>query len=201
MSGISLLISHFGDAAIFLLMALESCCIPIPSEVVMPFAGYLAYIHTLNFWPVIIIGTVANLAGSLVAYAIGMFGGRPLIRKFGRVILLSEHHLDKAEKWFSKYGEITVFFGRMIPAVRTFISLPAGIARMSLVRFIVFSLLGSLPWNFAMVYAGYQLHARWQVISDKVKPFTYVGIIIIIVALLWFWFSMRNRQNRENTMD
>ncbi|WAH35730.1 DedA family protein [Alicyclobacillus dauci] len=191
LSGLNVLISHHGNIAIFLLMALESTCIPIPSEVVMPFAGYLAYVHTLSFWPVVIIGTIANVVGGLIAYAIGLYGGRPFIQRFGKYVLLSPRHMDKAEHWFQKYGEVTVFFGRMVPAVRTFVSLPAGIARMPIWRFIIFSALGSLPWNFAMVYAGFQLHAHYAVIAEKLKPLTYVGAAILVIAVLWFWFSRR----------
>lgn len=199
MSGLSVLISHYGNTAIFLLMTIESICIPIPSEVIMPFAGYLAYVHTLSFWPVVVIGTLGNVVGGLIAYAIGYYGGRPFIRKFGRYVLLNHRHLDKAEIWFRKYGEATVFFGRMVPAVRTFVSLPAGVAKMPLLRFIIFSALGSLPWNFAMTYAGFQLHAHWSTIEEKLKPFTYIGAAILVIAVLWFWFS--RRQNRVKTID
>lgn len=164
----------------------------------MPLAGFLAYQHTLNLWTTILVGTLANLIGSLIAYTIGLYGGRPLIARFGKYVLLNERHLDKAERWFSKYGEVTVLFGRMVPAVRTFVSLPAGIARMRVWRFVVFSVIGSLVWNIAMVYAGYELNANWKRFSDHVKPFTYVGLVIIVIALAAFWINRsRKRQDFE----
>jgi membrane protein DedA with SNARE-associated domain len=160
----------------------------------MPFAGYLSFVGTLSFWPVVFIGTAGNVVGGLAAYAIGKYGGRPFISRFGKYVLLNENHLDKAETWFQKYGEVTVFFGRMVPAVRTFVSLPAGVAEMRLGRFIVFSAIGSFIWNVAMTYAGFQLHAHWATLSDKLKPFTYVGALILLLAVVWFWLNRkRNR--------
>lgn len=159
----------------------------------MPFAGYLSFTHVLHFWTVVIVATLANLVGGLIAYAVGMYGGRPFIRKVGRYVLLSPNHVEIAEKWFNKYGEVTVFFGRMVPAVRTFVSLPAGIAKMNLGRFVIFSILGSLPWNFALTYAGFQLHAKWGLIATKMKPLSYIGALILLVAVISFWFSRRNR--------
>lgn len=195
MSNISLFVTHHGELAILLLMTLESCCIPIPSEVVMPLAGFLAYQHTLNLWSVVLVGTLANLIGSLIAYGIGFYGGRPLIARYGKYVLLHERHLDKAENWFSRYGEVTVFFGRMVPAVRTFVSLPAGIARMRIWRFILFSVAGSIIWNIGMVYAGYELNANWKHFADHVKPFTYVGALIIVIALVAFWLNRSRNRN------
>lgn len=201
LSGLSVLISHYGNTAIFLLMLIESICIPIPSEVIMSFGGFMAAQGTLNFWWVIVIGTVANVLGGLIAYAIGRYGGRPLILRYGRYVLLSPEHLQRAETWFSRFGELTVFFGRMVPAVRTFVSLPAGFASMSVWRFLVFSALGSLPWNFAMTYAGFQLHAHWDVIDEKLKPLTYAGALILVAAVVWFWFRRKKPQGRKNTME
>ncbi|SIS78173.1 membrane protein DedA, SNARE-associated domain [Alicyclobacillus vulcanalis] len=197
MSHLTALVIHHGLLGIFLLMALESCCIPIPSEVVMPLAGFLASRHLIGFWPAVIVATVANLVGSLIAYAIGSYAGRAFVLRYGRYVGLSARHLDRAERWFGRFGEATVFFGRMIPAVRTFVSLPAGFARMSLARFIVFSLFGSLVWNLALVYGGYQLNRNWQILADHVKPFTYVGAAILVAAVAWFWLRRRSRQDAE----
>ncbi|GMA62232.1 alkaline phosphatase [Alicyclobacillus fastidiosus] len=202
MSGLSVLISHYGNTAIFLLMMIESMCVPIPSEVIMPFGGFMADQGLLNLWSVVVIGTAGNVVGGIIAYAVGRYGGRPLIQRYGKYILLSVHHLDRADHWFERYGEITVFFGRMVPAVRTFVSLPAGVAKMSVWRFILFSVLGSLPWNLAMTYAGFQLHAHWSAIEEKLKPLTYIGALILVVAVLVFWFRRNKpRHNRENTME
>jgi membrane protein DedA with SNARE-associated domain len=186
-------ISTHGNIAIFILMTLESACIPIPSEAVMPYGGYLAYVHTLSFWPVVIIGTLANVVGGLIAYYVGYYGGRPLIRRYGRYILLSEKHLSQSEAWFQRYGEWTVLIARMLPAFRTVISLPAGIAKMSVGRFIVFSALGSLPWNFALTLLGFELGKNWDVVEHHSKPLTYIGVAVIVLILLYFWFGRRGK--------
>lgn len=187
-------IANYGLVAVFVLMILESACIPIPSEVVMPYAGFLAFSEHLSFWSVVIVGTVANLVGSLIAYFVGSVGGRPFILKYGRYILLNQKHLERAEQWFSKRGSITVFVARLLPALRTFISLPAGIAKMRMVPFIIFSLIGSLPWNFALAYGGYQLGKNWELVGEYSKPLTYIGGFLFVVAIVWFWFGRkRNR--------
>jgi len=196
-SHLTTLVIHHGLLGIFVLMALESCCIPIPSEVVMPLAGFLAYRHLLGFWPAVAVATVANVVGSLVAYAIGNYAGRAFVLRYGRYVGLTPRHLERAERWFHRFGEATVFFGRMVPAVRTFVSLPAGFARMSLARFVLFSLLGSFVWNLALVYGGYQLNKHWQLLADHVKPFTYLGAAILVAALLWFWLLRRAGQSAE----
>jgi len=188
------LVAHYGLVAVFILMALESACIPIPSEVVMPYAGYLAFSQALPFWAVVVTGTLANVAGSLVAYYVGSAGGRPFIQKYGRYILLNQKHVDKAELWFAKHGQSTVFVARLVPALRTFISLPAGIARMKLAPFIAYSLLGSLPWNFALAYGGYQLGKNWEMVGTYSKPLTYFGAVALVAAVLWFWFGRRKNR-------
>lgn len=187
-------ISHYGLIAVFILMTLESACIPIPSEVVMPYAGYLAFSEHLTFWSVVIVGTVANVVGSLIAYYVGRVGGRPFILKYGRYILLNQKHLERAEHWFSRHGQSTVFVARLLPALRTFISLPAGVAKMSLGPFILYSLLGSLPWNFALAYGGYQLGKNWELVGEYSKPLTYIGGVLFVAAILWFWFGRRRNR-------
>lgn len=193
-------ILHYGSFAIFLLMTLESVCIPIPSEVVVPYAGYLVYIHELSFVEVVIVATLANVVGGLIAYAIGRTGGRAFIAKYGRYVLLKNSHLDKAENWFSRYGEWTVFFGRLLPAIRTFISLPAGMAKMNLVKFVVYSALGSLPWNLGMAWAGFELGKHWTEVEHYLKPFTYFGVLVLFLAVVWFWFGKHRQNRRPDTM-
>ncbi|MCL6548133.1 MAG: DedA family protein [Alicyclobacillus sp.] len=170
-------------------MTLESTCIPVPSEVVVPYAGYLASRHELSLWAVVAAATAANVIGGLIAYGVGSAGGRPLILHYGRYILLNQRHLERAERWFDHRGEVTVFIGRLLPALRTFISLPAGVARMPVGRFIVYSLLGSLPWNLALAWAGYALGQHWESVSLVIKPLTYVGALLLVGALLWFWLG------------
>ncbi len=190
---LNLLIEHYGNAAVFLLMTLESACIPIPSEAVVPYAGYLAYLGEMSFWEIVVISTLANLFGGTIAYVVGRFGGRALILHYGKYILLSQKHLVRAENWFEKRGEVTILIGRIFPAIRTVISLPAGIAKMQFGKFLVFSAIGSLIWNFALAYLGLQLASHWDTISETMKPFTYVGALILLFAVLWFWFGRKKR--------
>lgn len=196
-------ISHYGNIAVFLLMTLESACIPIPSEVVMPLAGYHAYSAHQSLIVPVIISTLANVVGGLIAYAVGRAGGRPLIHRYGRYILLSDRHLERAEQWFAKRGEVTVFITRLLPALRTFISLPAGIAKMRVWRFILYTVLGSVIWNFALTDAGYQLGVHWEAASQYTKPLTYVGALLLVAAVVWFWFGRRRataaRGNEKQT--
>ncbi|WP_290584762.1 DedA family protein [Alicyclobacillus sp.] len=191
---LSLWVSQYGIVAIFVLMTLESACIPIPSEAVVPYAGYLAYNHQLSFTGAVLTATAANVVGGWIAYLVGARGGRPLILRYGRYILLSERHLKQAERWFERHGEWTVFFGRMLPALRTFISLPAGIGRMNPVRFTLYSALGSLPWNFALAWAGWQLGKHWEAVGTYLKPLTWFGAAVLVVGVVWFWFGQRRRR-------
>ena len=138
------IISTLGYGGIFFLMALESALIPIPSEIIMPFSGFLVFDEKFSFLAVVLWGTIGNLIGSIAAYFIGLYGGRPLIEKYGKFILISRHELDLADSWFKKYGSLSVLVSRMLPAARTFISLPAGIARMPFGKFCLYTFLGSL---------------------------------------------------------
>lgn len=184
-------IAHYGYIAIFVLSALESACIPIPSELVVPPAGFMASLGMLSLPGVIIVATLANVAGSWVAYAVGRRGGRPLIQRYGRTIRLNERHLDRAEAWFARHGEITVFVARLLPAFRTFISLPAGIGEMPLGRFLFYSLLGALPWNIGLGIAGYELGTHWETVDAYLKPLSYAAAFVLVVCVLWFWLGQR----------
>ncbi len=188
-------ISKNGYLAIFLLMTLESACIPIPSEAIMLFGGALAAGVTisgvtghLNVVLVALIGVLGNLLGSLIAYWVGLTGGRAAVDKWGKYILIRHHDLDRAERFFAKRGEIAVFVGRVLPVVRTFISLPAGIAEMPVMKFAVFTVLGSLPWTFALAYSGKALAANWQSVSKAATPISLaVAVIIILWIGRWYW--------------
>ncbi|KEZ78221.1 DedA family protein [Salinisphaera hydrothermalis] len=184
-------VEHYGLIAVFVLSVLESACIPIPSELVIPPAGFMAYQGSLSFWAVVVAATLANVVGSWIAYAIGRRGGRPLIQRYGRYVWLNEKHLDRAEDWFARYGEVTVFVARLLPAFRTFISLPAGIGEMPLGRFLLYSLLGSLPWNLALAVAGYELGAHWNMLEQYLKPVSYAAAGALALVLIWFWFGTR----------
>lgn len=193
MSVLTPFVNHYGMLGIFILMTLESACIPIPSEAVLPYAGYLVHLHDLDFWSIVFVATIANVFGGIIAYVIGRYGGRAFIERYGRYILLNKNHLQKADQWFIKHGQITVLFGRMVPAIRTFVSLPAGIAKMPFGKFLFYSILGSIPWNIALTYAGLQLTAHWQTIGQNLKPLSDIGAVLLLVIVLWFWFGKRKR--------
>ncbi len=179
-------ISTTGYAGVFILMALESACIPIPSEVIMPFSGFLVWEGRFILWQVVLWGAVGNLFGSIIAYVVGYFGGRKTIEKYGKYILISGHDLELADNWFKKYGQAAVFFSRLLPVVRTFISLPAGIARMDFKKFCLYTFLGSLPWSFFLTYAGLIAGENWNELKVYFHKFDLViGIIIILGAIWW----------------
>lgn len=190
-------ISKHGYLAIFLLMTLESACVPVPSEAVMMFGGALASgtviagmtMH-LNVPTVAIMGALGNLLGSLIAYGVGRTGGRAIVEKYGKYVLIRRHDLDKTEKFFAHRGQLAVLIGRVLPVVRTFISFPAGIAEMPLLRFSLFTLLGSLPWTFALAYAGKSLAANWQTVSKASTPIS-VAFALVIIAFAVRWYIKR----------
>ena len=191
-------ISALGYSGIVLLMAIESACIPLPSEIIMPFSGYLVSTGELSLWGVAFAGAVGCVLGSLVAYWVGMYGGRPLIEKYGRYILLSRHDLDIADRWFAKRGEIIVFVSRLLPAIRTFIAFPAGVARMNLTKFIIYTFAGSLPWCLGLAYVGQKLGEQWNK-DDTLKTwfhrFDFVIGIIGVVLVVW-WVRRHIRHSR-----
>ncbi|MEO6508861.1 MAG: DedA family protein [Patescibacteria group bacterium] len=192
-----------GYLGVFLLMTAESALIPIPSEVTMPFAGYLASLGTFNIYLVILVGALANLFGSLLAYALGYYSEdlfiRSLIRKYGKFILISEHEYDRSEKWFRKYGENIVLFTRVMPIVRTFISLPAGIAKMNIWKFSLFTFIGSLIWSTFLTYIGFTLGKNWHSIEGIYRKFEYGIAGILAVLAIYFVYhkisSVRKKQH------
>jgi membrane protein DedA with SNARE-associated domain len=180
------IISQFGYYGVFFGMLLESACIPIPSEIIMPLAGFLAFQGTMNFWIAVIIATLASIAGSLIAYYVGLKGGRPFLEK-NRII--SKHDLKKTDAFFEKYSIESVFIGRFVPVVRTFISLPAGVARADLKKFTVYTAIGTFFWNLALAFAGLKLGQNWLLVYNS---FHYLDIIVIVVALvLLSYFSLK----------
>ena len=178
------------------LMALESMIAPIPSEAVMPFAGFLAYQDKMNLPLIWLYSTIGSVAGSLASYYMGMYGGRPLILKVGKYLLLNVHHLDQTEHFFGKYGGITVFVCRFIPVVRHFISIPAGMGRMKLVTFLIYTIIGASIWNMFLAWAGMKLRENWT----SLRPyFHYVDLAILygaVIVIIWFfWTQIRLRMN------
>lgn len=184
------LIQSTGYVGIFLLMTLESALIPIPSEVTMPFAGFLAQGGSLNFWAIVLVGSIGNLTGSLIAYAIGYFLEESvilsLVKKYGKFVLLSEHEYLRAVKWFQKYGNPITFFSRLLPAVRTFISLPAGLAEMNVVKFAIYTFLGAAVWSTFLTWIGFYLGTKWNSWEPYFRRFQTVIVVLFVVAILWY---------------
>lgn len=179
------LIESLGYWGVFIAMTLESACIPLPSEIIMPFSGYVVYQGTtnMNLIGIGIVGALGNLLGSLIAYYIGLDGGRPILEKYGKYILISHSKLELADKWFEKYGYEAVFISRFLPGVRTFISLPAGIAHMDIKKFIIYTFLGCLPWSFALAYIGFRLGPQWELIKTYFHILDYVVILGVVIFL------------------
>lgn len=188
------LIAATGYGGITILMTIESACIPLPSELVMPFAGYLVYTGTMKLLWVATAGAIGCNLGSLIAYEIGSYGGRPLVEKYGRIILLCSHELDLADRFFHRWGYLAVFFGRLLPVVRTFIALPAGISRMPRGRFHLYTFLGSWPWCLALAWFGMKLGQNWRGIGKYFHQFDAVIGVLIIAGIVWFvWSHWQNR--------
>jgi membrane protein DedA with SNARE-associated domain len=180
-------ISAIGYAGVFILMTLESAALPVPSEVVMPFAGYLAYQGTFNLFLISIIGAVGCTVGSVLSYYVGFKGGRPFIEKYGKYLFIERSRMELAETWFKKYGDRAVFFSRLLPVVRTFISLPAGIGKYDLKKLITFSFIGSLPWCFALAYIGFSLGPFWNKIIGFFNGLDIIVVAAIIIVALYYW--------------
>lgn len=195
-------IVRYGYVAIFVLMVLESACIPIPSEVTMLFGGALASAAFVGegqqlslFW-VAMVGTAGNVVGSWLAYGAGAVGGRPLVHRFGRYLLIRPHEIDRAHVWFERRGDMAVFVSRLLPVVRTFISVPAGVARMNFAKFTLYTVLGCLPWTFALAWVGYLLGENWTAAEQVLRPLAWAIALVILAGGTW-WVARRWRQVRE----
>jgi membrane protein DedA with SNARE-associated domain len=197
------LIATYGYAAVFLLMVAESACIPVPSELIMTFGGALAAGAVpgtrLNLIAVIIAGVAGNVAGSYLAWAVGRYGGQPALHRWGHRLHVREQDIDRASRWFGRYGRRAVLIGRVLPVVRTFISLPAGIAGMKPLRFGLYTTIGCIPWTAALAYAGYAVGANWQSIANGFHGPTYIIAALVIIALvITIWRYARQHQTAEN---
>ena len=191
---IFLVIGSSGYFGIFILMALESFNIPIPSEIIMPFAGFLAAKKELLFWWIVAFGSLGNLAGSILNYLFGYFGGRAFLIRFGKYFLVHEKDLMRADNWFKKFGNGAVFFGRMLPVIRTFISLPAGVAEMNFSKFVLFTFLGVIPWNIMLTYFGFYLGEKWSILEVWFRRLDWV-IVALVVALIVWWIWRHKKVN------
>jgi len=187
-------ISGMGYLGIMLLMAIESACIPLPSEVIMPFSGYLVYAGQFNLWMVALMGALGCNVGSAVAYEVGYYGGRPLVERYGSYIWLAETELNWADRFFLKFGDWTVLISRMLPVIRTFIALPAGIARMPRLRFHAYTFVGSFPWCLGLAYLGMKAGEHWNYLGKYFHQFDKLIGAIILIGIIWFvWTHWRHR--------
>jgi len=191
---IKTLIAFGGYGGIIALMAIESACIPLPSELIMPFAGYLVFQGTMKLALVATAGAIGCNVGSLFAYEIGFYGGRRLVEQYGTWILIGHHELDWADRFFARWGYLAVFLGRLLPVIRTFIALPAGIARMPRVRFHIYTFIGSWPWCFGLAWLGMKLGQNWREIGKYLHKFDALILAAIIIGVVWFvWTHWKNR--------
>lgn len=191
-------ISSLGYFGVAIMMGIESACVPLPSEVIMPFAGYLVSQGQFSLLGVTIAGSIGSVFGSALAYWVGVWGGRGFIEKYGKYILITNHDLDIADNFFKKYGRSAVFFSRMLPVVRTFISLPAGIAKMNFWQMSFYTFVGSLPWCFFLAYVGKKMGEKWDTLGGYFHKFDLVIGILIVIGVIWFVKRHIDIRKREN---
>lgn len=195
------LVLQFSYFGIFIGMTVESAAIPLPSEVIMCYAGFLVSKGEFQFWPVVIAGTLGNLVGSIILYYIGLKGGRTFVTRYGKYLHITDAKMARAENMFARYSDFTVFIARLLPVVRSFISLPAGILEVNFTKFIIFTLLGSFPWSIALTYVGMKLGDNWEEITKIMQPFQDLVIVALIiatvVAIYWKFFRKKKKLKEE----
>lgn len=196
---VSGLIGALGYWGVLVAMALESAGIPIPSEIIMPLAGYESKLGHLSFWLVVLAGTVGNVLGAAVAYYIGRAGGRPLLMRYGKYVLISHSEIERAEQWFARYGEITVMLSRVLPVVRTYFSFPAGAAKMEFRKFALYTFIGSLPWSIALAYVGVVLGEHHTQLDNIFHVLNYVIVAVILIAAGWYITTHLRRRAQTPT--
>jgi membrane protein DedA with SNARE-associated domain len=188
-------ISALGYGGVVLLMGIESACIPLPSEIIMPFAGYLVYAGRFTLHGAALAGAVGCIAGSIPAYYLGLYGGRPLIERYGKYVLVSRHELDLADRLFARRGQWVVLAARLLPVIRTFIAFPAGVARMNMARFILYTFVGSYPWCYGLAWVGMKLGEQWDKDPRLKAAFHRFDLAIgvaLVIAVAWFvWHKLR----------
>ena len=184
--GLRSLVTDYGYAGIFLLMVASAACVPIPSEVTLLVGGWYAGDGRLDFFWVGTVALLGTLVGSYIGYAMGRTGGRALLERYGKFVFMREHELDRAEAWWEKHGEAATFFGRLLPVVRTFISLPAGIAEMPIAKFTLFTLLGSAVWSYGLTFIGLQVGNNWERVSSYMRiPTILIGVALLVLGARW----------------
>ncbi len=184
-----------GYAGLVVLMALESMVAPLPSEAVMPFAGFLIFEGKFSFHEVIIFSTIGSIIGSVLSYYAGLYGGRPFVSRFGKFLLLDSHDLELTEKFFNKYGDKTIFFSRFIPVVRHLISIPAGIGEMKIGKFIIYTAVGAGLWNGFLAYAGFRLKSQWETIRHYTQTMDIIVVALLIIGLGYFIYRHLKRRH------
>jgi len=184
-------IDAWGYLAVVILMAMENACIPVPSELILGFAGYLVSAERITFTGAMIAGMVGGMVGSIFAYVVGATGGRKFVDKYGKYFLIKKSHVDLAQKWFDKYGIRAVFFSRMLPVVRTFISLPAGFARVNFKQFLFYTFAGSLPWTALILWAGVLLGDNWEYLLEIGHEFSLLFIVVSVVIIAWLYLRRK----------
>ena len=190
-------IASWGYVAVAVLMAAENACIPIPSELILGFAGYLIFAGHMSFEGALLAGMVGGLLGSLFAYEVGARGGRPFVDKYGKYFLIKQSHVNVAQDWFDRYGLKAVFFSRMLPVVRTFISLPAGFARVDSKRFFLYTIMGSLPWTAAILYAGMVLGESWTDLMEYGHEASMIFVVVAVIVIAVFYLRWRRNKHRK----
>ncbi len=195
-------IAATGLVGVVVMMAIESACIPLPSEVIMPFSGYLASLGNFSLAAAATAGALGCNLGSTAAYAVGFYGGRRFVERWGGYFLVTRHDLESADRFFARYGSLAVFIARLLPVVRTFIALPAGIARMPMLRFQVYTFLGSWPWCFALAYIGFRLGKAWES-NPELRAFMHRFDALVIAAILAgiAWYVWRHWRRRVGAQD
>ena len=183
-----------GYIGVFILMTLESMVAPVPSEAVMPFAGFLVTNNTFTMFGVIFASSLGSIVGSLISYYLGFWGGKPVVLKFGKYLLLDKHHLEITEKFFNKYGEKTIFICRFIPVVRHLISIPAGVGKMNITKFSIYTIIGATIWNTMLAYLGVFLGNKWSLVHHYSRYLDYIVVAVIIIAFVyWIWKRFKVR--------
>jgi membrane protein DedA with SNARE-associated domain len=194
-------VGDLGLVGIFILMAAESACIPIPSEATMLFAGFNVDRGEYSLFAATMVASLANVFGSWIAYAVGYYGRVDLIEKHGHRLFIRKHHLQVADRWFERHGDATVFFTRLLPIVRTFISLPAGVAKMPFWRFTIFTFLGCVPWMFMLTYIGLQVGSRWEEWKDSLHYVDYAVAALLVAGIVFLAVRWRRNRNRGRAAD
>ena len=187
-------IGDHGFPAVLGLMTLESACIPVPSEVIMLFAGYLVSLHKMTLFAAVSAGVLGNVVGSWIAWSVGYYGGRPFIERYGRYVHITPARMAQSDRWFDRHGEVTVLVGRCIPVIRTFISLPAGIARMPFWRFTLFTVIGCIPWVLGLTLLGVQVGPAWERWRHRLEYLDYIVAAAIVIGIVYLYIRARRRR-------